>query len=257
MSIIHTEALVVKSIPFQETSRIVRLFTREMGKVAVIAKGARRLKSQFRGYLEPLNLLDIIYYHKDSREVQTLSKVELRQAYLQHTTELSETLYALVLVEAVDRFIRDHHQDAAVFDLSVEVLEYMDRERQLLPEALIYFLLRLTDLLGYAVSMEQCAICNRGLTAAIYNQANGHLLCEDCGHYLEHFTKLGVEETGYMKKASRWTSNAEIQPMPQQSGSLTVIHLLTDYLRFHTDLPVPMKSLQMLAGILDSETNHQ
>jgi len=257
MSIVHTEALVIKSVPFQETSRIVRLFTREMGKVAVIAKGARRLKSQFRGYLEPLNLLDIIYYHKDSREVQTLSKVELRQSCLQHTAELSETLYALVLVEAVDKFIRDHHQDAAVFDLSVEVLEYMDRERSQLPETLIYFLLRLTDLLGYAVSMEQCAICNRSLTAAIYNQVNGHLLCEDCGHYLEHFTKLGVEETGYMKKASRWTSSTEIRSMPLDAKGLSLILLLTDYLRFHTDLPVQMKSLQMLAGILDPETNHQ
>ena len=255
MSIIRTEALVVKSIPFQETSRIVRLFTREMGKVAVIAKGARRLKSQFRGYLEPLNLLDVIYYHKESREVQTLSKVELCQSFLQQTTELSDTLYALVLVEAVDKFIRDHHQDAAVFDLSIGVLKQMDQERSLLPEALIHFLLRLIDLLGYALSVEFCSVCNRELRTAIYNQLNGYLLCEDCGHYLEHFVKLGVEETGYLKRATAWNHSTGIHPVPQDMNSLALLRFLVDYLRFHTDLPVQLKSLQMLVGVLDSETN--
>jgi len=103
MTLIKTEALVLRSIPFQESSSIVRMFTREQGKIAVIAKGARRMKSGLRGFLEPLNYIEAIYYYKSTRDIQTLSKIDLIQSYFSNAPDIECNIYGMALLETVDR----------------------------------------------------------------------------------------------------------------------------------------------------------
>ena len=53
--VVHTEAIVLRTIDYSETSRIVTLFTRELGKTGIMAKGARAAKSRFGSTLQPMN----------------------------------------------------------------------------------------------------------------------------------------------------------------------------------------------------------
>ncbi len=56
---LEDEALLVRRVAWRESSWVVHLFTRAHGRIALVAKGARRLKSPFRGHLEPLHRLHI------------------------------------------------------------------------------------------------------------------------------------------------------------------------------------------------------
>ncbi|MEZ0230471.1 MAG: DNA repair protein RecO, partial [Planctomycetota bacterium] len=64
MAIQKTDALVLRAIDYSETSQVAWFFTREHGRVHVIAKGARRPRSPFEGALEPLVRGEILFYRK-------------------------------------------------------------------------------------------------------------------------------------------------------------------------------------------------
>src|SRR5688572_847056 len=72
-------AFVLHSYPFRETSLVVELFTRDFGRVAVVAKGARRPKSSLRGILLAFQPISVGWAGKG--ELQTLTRAEWQGTY--------------------------------------------------------------------------------------------------------------------------------------------------------------------------------
>ena len=68
---------VLRGVDFSETSRIVTFLTPGRGRLACLAKGARRRRSPFQAMLDTLNRDEIVYYWKDGREVQQLGEAAL------------------------------------------------------------------------------------------------------------------------------------------------------------------------------------
>ena len=66
MPAVRTTALVLRTWDVFETSTVASLFTRELGKVSGLAKGARRIKSPMQGGLDVLAVSDIVLLHKAS-----------------------------------------------------------------------------------------------------------------------------------------------------------------------------------------------
>ena len=79
--IVHSRAIVLKSFSYSNTSIIARCFTREKGKVSVIIHGAKKKNSQKAAYFQPANYLDLVLYFKETREIQTVSKVSFVQIW--------------------------------------------------------------------------------------------------------------------------------------------------------------------------------
>ena len=73
-------ALVVRTVEVFETSLVVTLFTRELGKVAALAKGGRRLKSPFQGGLDLLCVSDIVLLPKASESLDLLTEAASLEA---------------------------------------------------------------------------------------------------------------------------------------------------------------------------------
>ncbi len=70
--IVSTDAIVLRTVNYSETSIIATLLSKESGKITLMAKGARKPKSLFSAQFEPMNILNINYFHKDGRNMQLL-----------------------------------------------------------------------------------------------------------------------------------------------------------------------------------------
>jgi DNA repair protein RecO (recombination protein O) len=216
MAIIQTHAFVIKTIPFQDTSLIVRLFTESQGKIAVIAKGARSLKSPFRGMLEPVSLLDVQFYYKPTRDIQTLAKIEILENYLFGCEEIQPAVIAMAILECLDKFIRDHHEDRSVFALTVEALRTIDACRTAGAEVFLYFLIKMTDLMGYRIDFNN-------KTALSITPAGIDFLRE-------------IDEADIRNGLPHFPANLPIGGIAKT---------LVDYLAAQMDLPVHLKSLEL------------
>jgi len=70
-------ALVLRTTDWSETSRIATLWTREFGKVRALAKGGRRLKSNFESALDLLTVCSIVLLRKSSGGLDLLTEARV------------------------------------------------------------------------------------------------------------------------------------------------------------------------------------
>jgi len=250
MALIKTEALVLRTTPFQESSLIVKLFTKEQGKVSVIAKGARRLKSGLRGYLEPLSYIEAIYYYKSTREIQTLAKADFIQAFCGSHPELRCNIFGTAVLELIDRTVYGHQHDEEIFTAAVRVLNAMNNGDAQYQLQFVGFLLILAGVLGYRLETGSCSQCNRLMHEAYFSPATGQLVCEKCGSYLASANKLSAKDLNLLKQLQYpMTKEGFEQYVYSDADYNHLIRLLTNYLAYHTGSSLNLKSLAILADI--------
>src|SRR5437660_3257955 len=91
--------LVVRTYDCSETSRIATIWTRELGKVRVLAKGGRRLKSNFESALDLLTLCSIVLLRKSSGTLDLLTEAQVVQRFPQLRRQLPAFYAATYVAE--------------------------------------------------------------------------------------------------------------------------------------------------------------
>ncbi len=186
--IVSCEAVVLRNLRHGETSRVATLFTRELGKVGVIAKGVRDAKSPFGASLEILSLSSFVLYHRAGRDLQFLRSGCLEREFRGLLRHPARYLWACACAEFLDRVTLPGEAAPALFDLQVRALEVMESAPEIsLPELFRAWQLRVIALLGYAPRLEQCLECGRPVPAGgadpslwTFDPAGAGALCPVC-----------------------------------------------------------------------------
>lgn len=121
--IVNTSAIVLKSFSYGESSLIARCFSEKHGKISLVIKGAKRIKSPKAPYFQPLSYIDIIYNHKLNRELQVLSKVNFRQYWSKILDDLYRVSLAISILELTDKTMSDNDPHPSLFLILKEVLK--------------------------------------------------------------------------------------------------------------------------------------
>lgn len=176
-------AVVLASRPLGEADRIVRLFTREHGRLDAVARGVRRSGSRWGGRLEPFNLVDLLLY--PGRSLYTVTQAQPVAVHPRLRTQREALVAAAVACEAAAGLTSEQQPDEAVFDLLVEVLGLADAGLAA-PAARSPFLcgalFRLLAAAGLRPVLEHCAVCGGGGRALGFSAARGGLVCSACLH---------------------------------------------------------------------------
>lgn len=143
----HEPAYVLHGYDWSESSRIVELFTRHHGRVAVVAKGAKRPSSNFRAILLPLQLLRVAYGGK--AEISTLRSAEWQGGHAMPTGEI--LLAGYYVNELLMRFLARDDAHTTLFDvyrITIATLVQYAHQRDYLQAALRAFELLLLREVG-------------------------------------------------------------------------------------------------------------
>lgn len=182
MPLVTTHATILKTYEYSETSKILRLLTRDHGLCSVIAKGARRPKSRFGGLLEPYTDGVATYYAKEGRELHTLSGFELLGERQALGNDLVRYAGAGILTEIALRFA----PSAADPELHEQLRRGLDRlvvEAGDLQVAIFEETWKLIATLGFGPAVERCAECGTAPAVdetAHFNLIDGVILCHRC-----------------------------------------------------------------------------
>lgn len=148
MPIIKTEAFVIKSFRYGDTSRIVTLFTREKGKLSAIAKGIRNHKSNLSGTIGTMNHISVILYYKDNRELQLVSKAEFVNSYPEIFKSMEKLSSAYRIIEFLNKYVTEHYSDSPIFDLLVNIYSGLNKSATNFELFTLRFLIEMSALLG-------------------------------------------------------------------------------------------------------------
>jgi DNA repair protein RecO (recombination protein O) len=142
-----TTGIILRTLPFMETSLIVRWLTPDAGRIATVAKGARRPKSPFLGKLDLFYAADFSFSRSRRSELHTLREVSLRDTHAalrQNLGFLRQAAYGAALVEQTTE------ADTPLAEIHALFSEFLDcLERQpFLPRTVLAFELKLLRVLG-------------------------------------------------------------------------------------------------------------
>ena len=126
MAIQSSEAIVLNRIPLGDTSLLVTVYARSMGKVKLVARGAKRPKSRMAAALQPFCVITVTFNHRENRELQNLSKVETGLFLRKIEEDLTKMGYASAVCELVNRMVLGEEPGDPLFALILRTLQAID-----------------------------------------------------------------------------------------------------------------------------------
>ena len=126
--IVDTPAIVLKTLPYGETSLISRCFTKKKGKVSFIIKGAQSKKNLIAPYFQPLSFIQIIYNDREKRDLQVVSKVHFIKVWLRISQSLKKMTLLQSILEITDRSLEINDPHPGLFESLIEVIELYEND---------------------------------------------------------------------------------------------------------------------------------
>lgn len=186
-------ALVVRSVDVFETSKVVTLFTRDLGKVAALAKGARRLKSPFQAALDLLSVCDIVLLHKASETLDLVTEAVLAERFESLRRDLAALYAGYYIAELLADLTDLHDPHPKLFDAAVVTLRHLG-DPTLRPGRLLRFELATLRELGFMPALETCVHCGipveSGGETVAFGLSTGGVLCPGCRPGQPHVATL-------------------------------------------------------------------
>jgi len=190
---VRSLALVLRTWDVFESSTVAHLFTRELGKVSGLAKGARRLKSPMQGGLDVLGVSDIVLLHKASDALDLIieaAPVERFEALRRDLAALYAGYYVAELLSELTDF---HDPHPRLFDAATVTLRHLG-EPGLRPLRVFRFELACLRELGLMPALDRCAHCGAEVEARgasfSFGLSTGGVLCPACRPGVPHVATL-------------------------------------------------------------------
>jgi len=178
-------AIVIRTVPFGETSAVVTLYTREYGKLRALAKGAWRPKSAFDGALDLLSACQVLVLRKSGGGLDLLTEAFLERRF-RVARSLAAVYGAVYVAELLDSLSADADPEPELFDAADTTLARLSAHPG--PDAAVWpavvrFELAALRAAGQAPALWRCGACG-GETAAgsrhAFGMLDGGLLCAPC-----------------------------------------------------------------------------
>lgn len=229
---IRVEAIVLRHADWGEADRQIMLYTRELGKVRAIAKGARKIPSRKAGHLEPFTQVHLQLAR--GRDLLIVTQADTQNAYLPLREDLVLTSLAYYVVELLDRSVYEEEgAHPALFRLLADTLERLATGEDTWL-AVRYYEMRLLDILGFRPQLFSCANCKRAIKpeTQFFSFVAGGAICPSCGNGLPNLLIISMEALKYVRHFQRSTYREALRARPASDIRAEIETLMQGYFSF-------------------------
>jgi len=241
------EAIVLKTLNHGDTSKIITLYSRESGRLKLIAKGVRSPKSKAMGLFQPTRHIQVIYYAKSTSDLQLFKSGELIDGFFGLEEDFDRLTLAQVMVELLDRSVEDEESHSILFQLLVDSLSRLSNNTIASAETYWFFHTHLLLELGFRPHVGRCSVCREALDdGGSLGLGSSQLECVRC-HQPGHDSILvsGVILKVIQKLLdSNWS---EVEPSTLNARERRILwDFLWQFTFHHIESARGMKSLKVL-----------
>lgn len=182
MPLVKTTAIILRSRKWGDADRIVTCYTRHLGKIRGVARGARRAKSQFGAALEPFTHCHLDLFEKQGDSLFRISHVGLVTSFQSLREDLELMTSAARMVNVVAAVTPDGDPDPHLFETLEQGLASLAEKKGDPAFTALIFQIRLLGLTGFRPQTDHCAAC--GKTRLVgepqFSPLAGGLVCPTC-----------------------------------------------------------------------------
>lgn len=181
-----TEAIILKSKKFRESSKILTLFTKDYGKLNLIAKGSRTKKNKFGGSLETLSNVSIVFYYYPQKDFHYISQSSIINFFHNIHKDINKTIIALAIAEMINNTTHTNDKNEPLYKLILDVYNSLNDSKNDYLKQLVFFQIHYAIIMGYSPNFTSCAMCNQDISlmykfdTSYLNLENGAVFCKDC-----------------------------------------------------------------------------
>ena len=189
-----TRGLVLRSVRYKESDKILTVLTESEGKLTLRARGALRKGGKLAAATELYTLSDMTLFSNRGRwqlnEAQTIEQfIGLRENF-------SSLALAAYFAEVLDTVSDEGAPDPAVLQLALNSLYALSRELCSVKQVKAVFELRLMAITGYEPDLSGCASCgSQDMERAAFYAPEGAVFCPECVHHAPGGVTLLLPET--------------------------------------------------------------
>lgn len=245
----NLKGIVIKEIHTGESDKIIVLFTHEVGKISLIARGAKRTNSRLLAGSQLLSYGEYAIF--PSRKLPSVNTVNVIESFYHLRGDLIKLTYATYLLELVDEVLLEGIKNDALLRLllnTLYILANKDRDPKLIARI---FELKMMCIVGYMPMVNQCVHCGGDLEGpkVKFSTSLGGTLCHRCidqdsySHFISKSTLQTIQYIVYSELKQLFNFKVSEQTL------LELTKVLKSYLKYHLDKE--FKSLEFL-DVLES-----
>ena len=144
---VKTEAVVLKKRVLPNQDNIITLFTKELGKVSVFAKGIKKITSRRLPHVQTANLINCVLYKKDERIF--LQETSLISGFSQIKKDQTKLQYLYQFFFVIERLLPDNQLESHIYNLLMKFLVDLSNSKIENDEMLLNYLNKTVYVLGY------------------------------------------------------------------------------------------------------------
>jgi len=241
MTLLVTEAIVLHAFDYLESSRIIRLLTREAGVQSCLARGAKKSRGRYGSALDLFAEGSAQLFVKPNRELNNLGTFEISRTRGELAEDIGRFTAASTIVELALRFAGEE-ASSALFDTVAAVLDGIAGSA---PghtiEAGLAGAWRIVSVLGFTPELASCALCHvpvRDTEDATFSHPSGGVICLGCSRLSPGGRKIPATARAII---GRWLEG-EDSPILTDAEARSHQRLLREFLGHHLTDDRPLRA---------------
>ena len=219
--IIKTKGIVLSYIKYGETSIICKIFTETSSIQTFIINGVRKSKSKNIALYQPLNILDLVIYHKESSGIQRIKEAKLDVIYKSLHLDIKKISICYYISEFLSKILKSSEINEYQFNFIQDSLIVFDNIEYNYSNFHIQFFLKLTKYYGIDIDYPN-QLCTTGLSSKLFSYIDKCII-----------------------------SNYEVKIYSNNILRNKVLNLITEYYSKHMDIIIKLKSTTVLKEIFN------
>ncbi len=177
----NTKAIVLNKQDFRERDSLVTVYSMDKGKMNLVARGTKNVKSKLSGHIEPMNLIDLMVVR--GKNFDYVGSPIARNSFLNIKRDLEKIKVAGKAINYFSSSVGEN-DGGEFFDVLVGFLSFLNQELRIKNQDTLIseFILKLLSRLGYRPELSKCVECGSKANdkKIVFDFLRGGLVCEKC-----------------------------------------------------------------------------
>ncbi|OGL43789.1 MAG: DNA repair protein RecO [Candidatus Schekmanbacteria bacterium RBG_16_38_10] len=243
MGIQRTKAIVLKSLNFAETDKIITLYTQSFGKIGTIAKGVRKINSKLGNSFEPGTLLDVIFYEKESSNLSNIRQSNIIDFFRDIRDDFTLLSGSFYMLSAVNEMTREKQQNDLLFKLLQESLFFLSKIGDVF-KSIALFEIKMLKILGYEPNLRECSECREEVRGREVNFSisSSSVVCSKCTEPWDNTVPISMGTVKTIEKMKEWSINKSINLKPSSTSMEEIKKILYPSIMYHLGKEIKARS---------------
>jgi len=196
------EAIVISHKEFGEADRLVKIYSRENGKLNTIAKGVRKIHSRKAPHLEPFTHTSLILARGQTFWI--ITQADTICAFPSIRENLTKMAEASYILELLDIIATEGQSEPSLFRLVIDTLKRINDYKETF-NIIRYFEFRFLDFAGFRPELSNCVACKKMIEPEdqYFSPIQGGILCPQCGAFEKGALPVSMDVLRYMRHFQR------------------------------------------------------